>query len=1240
MEGGSMSAPGKDRIAPHSIKESRRMPKRLNIATAFLVAVIALALSAASAGAAESPWWQVLDGSRPTNLWKPADNLQEVQTEKAKIFGEEVLVGKVEVDGDVLGCMGTGGFAGISADQFCGLFGLGAAIEAAAEFEAALETAYGVGKVDVSGGPAGAQPFIVAVAGGSVPPVQISPIQTELGPLGSATTNVLSPGGSGRLLVTVTNLGNEAVDASTDPVKIVDELPEGVVAASYEAFAGNPKTQLPIECELESDVTLSCTFEGELPSYESIEIEVLVNATGETPSAGAPGKITVSGGGVPSASGTQEIVVSPEKTPFGIERFSAEAEEEGGAETRDAGSHPFQLTTTLQANAGAIIPAASRTFTKTEQPALPRTVGFTLPPGLIGNTTAVPTCQMADFWDASHPVLANHCPDEAAIGVATVTIVENASVGFGRVAAPLFNLQPAAGEPARFGFTIVGTPVVVDTEIDPDDGYRVVAKVRNATQLAQFLSSTVTIWGTPGDPRHDGERGWVCGQDYFKPAHFGASECEDPPGASERAFLRMPVNCDASLDYGAELEPWNVAVGSMLDTATSSGAPLQACNHVPFDPKVEAAATSKLAETPTGLDFKLTMPNSGLLKKDAIAESQPKRVEVTLPEEMTLNPSAAEGLATCSPAEYAREEFDSKPGEGCPDASKIGNIKIKTPLVDGDVDGALYQATPRDNPFGSLLALYMVARLPERGVLVKLAGRVDTNKQTGQIVTVFDDAPQLPFDSFDLHFREGGRAPLVTPPACGDYDIVAKFTPWSAQDPNDPAPNEIITRKSTFTVQRGVDGGPCPAGGVPSFSPGFEAGSLNNDAGSYSPFYMRLTRRDGEQGLTKFSSVLPKGALAKLAGVAQCPQAAVEAAKARTGLAEKASPSCPASSRIGRTNVGAGVGSVLTYVPGQLYLGGPYKGAPLSVVSITPAVAGPFDVGTVVVQVALSLDPKTGEARVDGAASDPIPHILEGIPLKVRDLRVYVDRSEFTTTPTSCDPLATTAELFGSGTDVFSVGDDFPVALSARYQVANCANLGFKPRLKIGLAAKRSTRGAFPRLGAVLRPRRGDANLGRVSVTLPGSELLENAHFRTICTRVQFAAAGGLGGGCPQGAIYGKVKAWTPLLDEPLQGPVYLRSSDSQLPDMVLVLKGLVGVEAVGRIDSIGGRIRTTFDDLPDAPITRVELNMQGGKKGLLVNSTDICRGVHRAKADLTGQNGKRRADRIRVTANCKGTRR
>ena len=1229
---------------------------RRSATTLALGAVLALWALPAPASA-NSPWWQLLSGSRPTNLQPAPDQaeVQEVKAEKQVLSAtNQILAAKVEVGGGVIGCLGAGSLlnGGITADVLCELKTGLPATETAAGFQEMLEAvpSYAEAEGVEVGGPAnvGEGPFTVTTPERWVPyPVKVTPLLYQIPGtssetvMGSASTQILSKG-SGRLVITLTNLGDASLTAtSEDPLQIVDALPGGAAAYGAQAEAGwnsavnaggvHAPNLLP--CTLPSTARVECSFEGTIRPYEAIELEVLVALEG-TAADGEAGEVTVTGGDAAAKVVPQVLNVDAAPTPFGLEHFSIEAEQEGGAAALPppAGSHPFQLTTTIVANSGPQggTGRSLRDHPSVAQPALPRNLRFTLPAGLVADATAVQTCEMAVFLTSSEADSrrgTNECPDQSAVGVTSVTLYEGGVFGLARLAVPVFNLPPAYGEPARLGFMIAGTPTVIDTAIDPTDSYRAIAEVRNIPQTIQFLASTTTIWGNPGSPAHDLSRGWKCS---YTASYQLPGVCDEPEAAERREapFLRMPVSCASPLGFDAAIEPWNVALGSLVDRSSSASPPLTGCNREPFDPRISSALTSKLAANPSGLDLGIQMPNSGLKSPEegAVSEAQFKRAEVTLPEGVTINPSQAEGLAVCSEADYARERYDSGPGEGCPEASKIGSVQISTPLLTEQASGAVYVATPYENPSGSLIALYLIARIPERGILVKQPIEVKPDPVTGQIVSVAENVPQLPFSSFKFHFREGGRSPLITPPGCGTFNTVAKFTPWSAKDPDNPAPGEVVERRATFTVDRGVTGGGCPSGPAP-FHPGFEAGTENNQAGSYSPFLMHLTRQDGEQDLTKFSSILPPGVVGKIAGVPWCSEAGIAQAKGRTGAHggadELERPSCPAASQIGATTAGAGVGSQLTYVKGSLYLAGPYHGDPLSVVSITPAVAGPFDAGTVVVRIALALNPITGEVEADGSASDPIPHILQGIPLNVRDLRVSVERPEFTLNATSCEEEQTRATLFGGGT-VLAPLADHPVGLQARYQAAGCRALGFKPRL--GLRLKGGTRrGAFPALHAVYTPRRhGDANLRRLALTFPHSEFIEQGHFRTICTRVQFAAGQGFGERCPKGSVYGHAVVWTPLLDEPLKGPVYLRSSNHNLPDAVLALHGLVDIEVAVRIDSTHGRLRAIVGNSPDAPVSRAIVRMQGGQKGLFVNSTNICAAKHRARVNAKGQNGRR----------------
>jgi len=1188
------------------------MKKRIVFRSLVLSVFALLVLSSASASAA-SPWWQVLTGSRPTNMWEPEDNVQAIQA------GPEVTI--ITLEGTPVACMFS---------PFCVFFGLTNS-ETALQLQEALEApaAYGVGNVQVKEEPEASRRFIITSvgedAGRSVPPLSVFGAGAE--------AKILHAGGSGRLILTITNLGDAPADGTATPITIEDQLPDGVEATGFEAFAGpegNPETggkPQPVDCTVVSGQLVTCDYEKVLKAYEAIEVEIFATLTGEPPVAGAPGRVTVAGGGAPSMSVTQTVKASPVKAPFGIEQFSVQAEEEGGDAAKKAGSHPFQLTTTIQLNAGAMTPSAERRNAVVEQPGLPRALRFTLPAGLVGVAKAVPMCPNKEFLSRVEGER-NECGDATAIGVVAATVVESATLGFDRLSVPLFNLSPAPGEPARFGFLTAGVPVEIDTAVDPDNQYRIIAEVRNITQVAELLSSTVTIWGTPGDPRHDISRGWSC-----LALDPNAGPCQRPPGLEEPAFLRQPVACATPMDFEADAEPWNTPIGSVVDEREFISEKMEACNQVPFNPEVHASPTDHAADGSSGLDFQLDMPNAGLLNKDAIAEGQAKKVEVTLPEGMTINPSQAEGLGACSPAQYAQERFDSAPGAGCPESSKIGSVDITTPLLDEEAHGSVYVAAPYDNPFGSLLALYMVAKIPDRGILVKQAGEVKLNPNTGQITTTFDDLPQIPFESFKLHFFEGNRAPLVMPSQCGSYDIVTRFTPWHAVDPDNPLASEVITKTTPFTIDQG-----CPSG-PPPFAPGFVAGTQNNAAGKYSPFTARLTRNDGEQEFSRFSLKLPKGVIGKLAGIPLCSAAAIAAARARTGpnggQEELDSPSCPAASQIGRTSVGAGVGSALSYAPGKIYLAGRYQGSKLSVVAITTAKVGPFDLGTVVIRQALKVDPETAEVSTDGSSSDPIPHILQGIVTHARDIRIYVDRKNFVLNPTSCQRMSARATVVGSGVDVRVPGDDQSVDVSSPFQAADCASLGFKPKLKLTLSGG-TKRSDTPKLKAVLTARKGDANIGRAQVTLPPSAFLEQGHIRTICTRVQFQAGGGNGERCPKASIYGRARAISPLLDEPLVGPVFLRSSNHELPDLVAALHSKkVDIDLVGRIDSLNGRIRNTFESVPDAPVTKFVLEMQGGKKGLIVNSTNICRGKHRAIADFRGQNGRRHLFKPVVQAKC-----
>jgi hypothetical protein len=617
---------------------------------------------------------------------------------------------------------------------------------------------------------------------------------------------------------------------------------------------------------------------------------------------------------------------------------------------------------------------------------------------------------------------------------------------------------------------------------------------------------------------------------------------------------------------------------------------------------------------------------------------------------MAVNPSQADGLDACSTERIGLTTsigespiHFSKAPDSCPDAAKLGSVEVTTPLLaqygaenklqlDPEtgkpilepLHGSVYLAKPFANPFGSLVAIYLSINDPPTGTIAKLAGRATLDPATGQITTRFEENPQLPLEDVRLHLFGGARGALITPPACGTHTSTSDLTPWSAPEGQDAHPVD------SFQTSAIPGGGACPGteAAAPN-QPTFSAGTLAPQAGAYSPFVLKLSREDGSQRISTIDTTLAPGLTGKLAGISSCSEAQIAQAAGRghpnQGAIEQASPSCPAASEVGTVIVGAGAGSNPFYVQGHAYLAGPYKGAPLSLAIVTPAVAGPFDLGAVVSRVALNLDRDTAQIH---AVSDPLPTILDGIPLDIRSIALKMDRPNFTLNPTNCDPLAIT----GGATSLLGQ----TAALTQRFQVGGCKGLGFKPKLSLKLlgGVKRS---ATPRLVANLTAKPGEANIASAQVKLPRAAFLDNAHIKTICTRVQFVADT-----CPPGSIYGKASARTPLLDYPLSGSVYLRSNPAHtLPDLVAKLKGPdtqpIEIDLAGKTDSVKAALRNTFEAVPDAPVSSFHLELFGGKRGLVELSRNLCAHTYRAEVKLTAQNGKTFDTTPVVGNSCKG---
>jgi len=932
----------------------------------------------------------------------------------------------------------------------------------------------------------------------------------------------------------------------------------------------------------------------------------------------------------------------------GTEGFGARAIADGAAAATQAGSHPYQLGFTIGLNQGgefedqpgAVFPDGDL-----------RDLAIKMPPGLIANPKALEKCTVAQFrTPRSSPfetsLAGESCPDRTQVG----TVEVKTSLGGGKARRfGLFNLEPPPGIPAQLGFAPFGAPVVLNADIRPgeDGSFTLVLQATDIPQSLDLYGLDLELWGTPWAATHNGERG-NCLNEAEPSSPWAKCSPGEPFTYPPVSFLTLPTACSGPLYFTATANSWQqpaqVSVQALNRTAGGQQAEMS-CKGLVFTPQPLGQLNDTKASSPSGYNFRLQNDDDELLDPTQFASPPVKKAVVSLPPGVSVNPSVGAGLGVCAPAQYAAESAFSAPGDACPNASKIGDFEVKMPLFDGILDGAIYLAQPDDpatgfpaaeNPFDALVAIYLVARLPQRGVIVKLAGKISPDSGTGNLTATFDGLPQLPYSDLDLTFRTGQRAFLITPASCGAAVSQIEMTPWAlALTPGNSglASFNPAHAQSVSQITSGIGGGPCPSG-APPFNPGVVAGGVNSNVNSYTPYFIHIARQDTEQELTSYSLVLPEGITGKLAGIPFCPDSAIEAARARRGAAEEASPSCPAASEVGHVLTGYGVGSSLTYTSGHIYLAGPYNGQPLSIVVINPATVGPFDLGVVVIRSAFAVDEHTAQLRIDKSASDRIPHILGGIPLHLRDVRIFMDRYQFTHNPSSCAPSNLVSNLTGAGADFTSTADDSTATASRHFQLLNCLTLGFKPKLGIRLRGP-ARRGAYPELRATFAARGpGDTNLKEIAVSLPRSEFLAQNHIKTICTRAQFAKEN-----CPPGSVYGSAVAYTPLFDEPLRGNVYLRSSSNKLPDLVASLNsGAVRIVLEGKIGPTRqGGISALFRNLPDEPIDRFVMTLNGGKRGLLTNSANICVSPPEATVKALGQTNLGATFTTKLRGQCKG---
>jgi hypothetical protein len=846
-----------------------------------------------------------------------------------------------------------------------------------------------------------------------------------------------------------------------------------------------------------------------------------------------------------------------------------------------------------------------------------------LPAGFIGDPHAAPQCTPAELSGLS-------CPPDSQVGAAVVAF-DSLSGG---VVTAVYNVTPTPSQPGLLAFIapIIDVPIYIEIGARTEGDYGLETRTFGIPRSGPPSEVTVITWGVPASPEHDalrfpfeGLNGGLSGQaplvscgvdptafvmegifpgnvlppDTCTENHYAGLASNSP----EQPFLSAPTTCGPPATTSLDVIAYDLGT----DHAEAPFPATTGCGLLSFDPSLSAQPTSREADSPSGLDVDLEVPQ--FQSPTVPSPSEIRATTMTLPPGFTVNPNAADGKSAC--ADQAAR-FGSRAAAECPELAKVGTLSIDSSALPGLLRGYAYLGQPLP---GNRYRAFLVA--DGFGLHIKLSGTVTPDPSTGQLVVSFRDLPQAPFQEFNLHVFGGERGVFATPTRCGAYPVRTEFVPWDSELENQ-------TSTQLFTIDSGPGGTPCPGSSRP-FDPTFAAGSADNSAGGHSTFSLDLSRRDGDQFLGGLTVVQPPGFAALLSGVPDCPEAAIAKLSdpLSLGVAEQAAPACPAS-QIGVVSAGAGAGSKPFSAPGRVYLAGPYKGAPLSLLVVVPAVSGPFDLGNVAVRAAINVDRTTGRVST---TSDPLPQIVAGVPLRARAIRVEINRPDFALNPTNCSPLATTATVTGTEGAVAS--------RVARYQVANCANLPFAPRLSLKLKG-RTGRTGHPVLSATLTKRPGEANLARSVVRLPHALFLDNDHIGTVCTRVQFSA-----NSCPAAARYGYARATTPIFEQPLEGPVYLRSSSHELPDLVADLRGRVDFELAGRIDTVGGGIRTTFEGIPDVPVSKFTLSMKGGDKGLLINSTDLCAAHPAALVTMVGQNGKRVDSKVRFGTSCaKKTRR
>jgi hypothetical protein len=852
--------------------------------------------------------------------------------------------------------------------------------------------------------------------------------------------------------------------------------------------------------------------------------------------------------------------------------------------TNQAGGHPDFETEFSIADAGV------------EQSA--RNVAFNAPEGLFGDPNVVTQCGPTDF-------ALQACPFTSQVGLITVyTGPGHNLLG----TAPIFDMDPGDNT-ALFAFIVpkLGIPISIPVAVRTASDYGLRFTVSQITQNAPLAGAHLRFWGFPSDKAHAAER--------FPTGSPGKpSYCPDIPDtaclsaelqaeSSSHPFTQNPTTCTGQ-PLVTILEVDTYQNPDKPTKAFGTYPAITGCEQEVFRPILYMNPTTKETDAPSGLNIDLNSPQPLNVSN---APSEIRSSIVTLPPELTVNPDAADGQRACTDAQA---NFDSEAPDNCPDNAKIGTFALHVDSLDGALEGAIYIGEPRP---GNQYRLFLIAS--GFGIHAKLEAAVRPDPATGQVTVYITDLPQVPFDSIQFHLFASDRGLIATPTHCGLYPVTAQFFPWNGT---------LADQTSTqfFDLDSGPNSTPCPGEKRP-FKPRLVAGTSVPTAGAFSDFHLKLDRDDGDQFLRDINFAMPPGFTGDLGGISYCPEAAIAAAAQNPGLTEQSSASCPASSQIGTSNVAAGPGTHPFHAVGRIFLAGPLNGAPLSIAVITPALAGPYDYGTIVVRVALNIDPQTAQVR---ALSDRVPLIVGGIPIRMRSIQVNIDKPNFTINPTNCSAMSVDSQGIG---DQGTVTD-----FSSYFQAVNCVTLPFKPAMTVRQVGKGTQRATNPQMQFDLRTRPGDANIKSLSVILSSAFAIDQRHLGNICSEKELNEKQ-----CAGRTPIGKASTTTPLLDKPLSGPVYAVSGSGGLPKLAFILNGQVNLVPRAETKTIvkkgAGQLQTTVPVVPDAPIGHFHLTVFGGKSGYLVNTRSLCGKTPGTTINYVAQNGKTYSENVKVKASC-----